>query len=318
MAQTTATVDPQFIAALRHSITGIYFRDVSHFTPEYIQQEFRIAITQPTLVADEEVMGNLLFLIRKWEIRSLRGDVVTLVEQQRLKNRAQISALKTLFAIGTVDDRAKLDSRVAADIERNMVSSGVDDTLEWVNTAARIGGPMSLTALGQLESSATSQQAHLEATKPTDHAGIERCDKLRSGVNKERSVLSRKLRIEALPEAERDLQYLTSYVRRDGHLGYWGFKQMVDHPSPTAVDVVHRFVQSGAERLLPKGGISPERANSVANEYRIQALYLLLAMKVPLAPTEQQLLEAFETANRKAGRPISRPQYDWEDVLDRN
>jgi hypothetical protein len=75
MAQTIDKVDPRFVTSLKRNISGIYFGQVAHYTPAEIEREFRKAVLDDVLVADEEFMHNLLFLVRKREVSSLREDV---------------------------------------------------------------------------------------------------------------------------------------------------------------------------------------------------------------------------------------------------
>src|SRR5579871_4017421 len=84
MAQPPNSVDPQFIDSLKTDISGIYFSQVAHYTPEKIAEEFRKAVRDPALTADEQVMGNLLFLVRKKVVADLREDVARLVASNKL------------------------------------------------------------------------------------------------------------------------------------------------------------------------------------------------------------------------------------------
>ena len=158
MAQSPVSADAQFIDSLKTDISGIYFSQVAHYTPQKISEEFRKAVRDPALVADEIVMANLFFLIRKKTIQGLREDVSRLVAANQLKPGAQVSALKTLYALGGDQERNTADYLVSQALAQLIQAGNPPEASPYVQAADRIGGPRTLIALKQILAEATNRQ----------------------------------------------------------------------------------------------------------------------------------------------------------------
>ncbi len=78
MAQTIQPPDPEFVAALKGDIRGVYFSDVSHYDADKISAEFLSCRRDRSLIEDEQFMDNLIFTgvihakSRKWTVRECR------------------------------------------------------------------------------------------------------------------------------------------------------------------------------------------------------------------------------------------------------
>src|ERR1700730_2059878 len=266
MAQTTISADPDFVGPLKASATGIFFSSVAGFTPEKIEWEFRKAVQDPALVADEKFMANLMFLVRKREVRSLLPDVEAVLSRG-LQPRAEVSALKTLFALGSTREHAMVDDRVSRELHKQ-IQSGADLSLSpFFESSERIGGPQTLRVLQERHGSVLAEQRHAEQAMPNDHVRIKRLDQLRSELDDKTFILSRKLVILAMPEEQLAGEMVGLYLQRSGQLSFWAYKELVDHPTAAIVNGVRAFITQKSDSLLPVGGLSEEQRSAKRLEY---------------------------------------------------
>ena len=311
MAQDVAP-DTAFVTSLKTKITGRFFADVARWQPAKIEAEFRKIAARPELLAEEELMSNLMFLVRKREIKSLVDDVGRLAGQHALKPTAQISALKTMTALGGERDRALADQMFSQLLTASLKEPGRD--LEFVLAAARVGGPETLAVLRRALDAIKHGQQSAERANPPDFIRISQLDKLRSAIDTESFTLNRKLEVLALPESSRALEMTGLYLRRAGYLAYWSYKELVDPATPGEAAGVRRFLKERAETLIPKSAVGEKRATTLA-DIRLRGLCLLEAMK-QAEPAEIRFLEQ-NKAIIDARPEFFRPSHDWEDVLDR-
>ncbi len=301
MAQPPASGDAAFFDSLRTNISGIYFGQVAHYPPEKIRAEFRNAVRDPALLSDETVMANLLFLVRKKAIGDLRDEVSRLVAANRLKPAAQVSALKTLYALGGARERGTADHLVSQALAQLLRADGGIESSPYLEAADRIGGPETLAVLRKLLAQATARQRSAEQRQPGDQAAIGRLDKIRARLEAQVLTLTRKQEVLAKPEPERTADLARAYLRRSAELGCWAYREMLEagrEGTPAAV----REVLAGA-----KG----------ESEIRLRGLALLETMHVPFTPEEQKLFDE-NAATLRTRKAFYYPACDWEDVLDRS
>jgi hypothetical protein len=122
------------------------------------------------------------------------------------------------------------------------------------------------------------------------------------------------MEVTGLPEADQAAAMVNHYLRRSGHLGFWAYKELVDHPTPVAAGAVRAFIHGNVRSLVP-AGLPEEQRSEMVQDLRLRGLCLLEAMKA-LRPEEQEFLARYE-AVLTARKEFFRPGYDWEDVLDR-
>lgn len=311
MTQNTS-VDRAFVQALQSSPTGIYYRDVAHYSSEKIETEFRNATAQPELVADEEFMANVLFLIRKREIRTLHDDVARLIQPGVLKPRASVSALKTMVSLGTPSDMSAVD-RNFSELQRAALKDPhiQAEILPW---AERVGGPQTLAVLRSELVTVTREQRAAESTNSPDFTKVSQLDRVRSSLENQEFVLKRKLEIDGMREPERAFTLTDLYMRRVGHLAIWSYKQLVDNPSPASAAGVRAFMSDSVKGMVPKSA-SGDAGSRLILDLRLRGLCLLLRMG-QATPQETDFIEQYKS--RIEQNPVFyRPNYDWEDVLDR-
>lgn len=317
MAQvsTAPAPDAAFVAILSASIQGIFFSQAAGFSPQKIEEEFRKAVEHSDLLNDETFMSNLLFLVRKREVRALREDVRRLVEGSRLKPAADISAVKSLYALGDAADRAYVDKRVSTELKRCMSAPDAMSLQDIVRWAGRVGGEQTLAVMREYQVEATRRQAEAEKQTPNDFDRIVQIDQLRGRLTNSASELGRKLDLEKLAEPVRAASMTEHYLRRSGHLGYWSYKRLVDQPTDLSIAAVREFLDRKIGSLLPTGGITVEEGEELTRDYRLRGVCLLQAMKAKLTPQENKLL--LENATMlKEREEFFWPKHDWEDVLD--
>lgn len=317
MAQTTTAPAPDaaFVATLRANIQGIYFSTAAGYSPAKIEEEFRKAVQSRELRNDETFMTNLMFLVRKREVSALRDDVRRVVEETRLPPAADISTLKTLYALGDGADRATVDKRVSIDLKRQMVATDALEMSEIVRWGGRIGGEQTLAALRDYQAEATRRQQDAEKTSTNDFERIVKIDQLRNRLTNEVSELGRKLDLEKLPEPVRAASMTEHFLRRSGHLGYWSYKYLVDHPTDLSIAAVREYLDRKIGGLLPLGGISADEGAELTRDYRLRGVCLLQKMKAKMTPQESKML-LDNSAMLKEREEFFWPNHDWEDALD--
>jgi hypothetical protein len=314
MTPQAGTVDPEFVKALSTDIRGIFANQVAHFTPAKIESEFRKAIKVPTLVSDPGFMDNLMFVVRKKNIIALRPDVEAVFNGAELKPPAQISTMKTLYALGSDRERAMVDERLARRIYADLKGGEGTPPSPYLSAAQLIGGSKTLVVLQTLLPDATARQRQAESATPPDHIRIGQLDKVRASIENQAHILSRKLSILSMPQPERDRNLVKLYLQRAGHLGYWGYQELLRRASASSEEAVRAFVAEDLNSILPPAGLTAENRSQRLDQARLRAVLLLREMKASLRPDEQKMLE--ENAALVQGSPAYHP--DWEDVLDRN
>jgi hypothetical protein len=316
MAQIAMSADPDFVAALRTNITGIYYRQVERFTAAQITEEFRKLVRDPVLRTDVEVMPNALFLVRKKDVRGLRDDVLRFVEGDGgLPPVIEASALKTLFALE--GSRDVVDERLSQRLARALESPRAAKTSPYLDAAERIGGPKTLAVLRRGQAETAARQREAEASTPDDHVRIGELDQVRSALETKVDVLSRKLAVLGRPEGDRAAELVALYLRRAVPLDYWAYRELVAAPSPAAVAAVRRTIAGNVEQLLPAGGLSAEERGRRRLDLQLRGILLVSAMKADLTADEQALVTE-QAAMIRARSEFFQPNYDWEDVLDRH
>ena len=316
MAQTIDQADPKFITSLKTNISGIYFQQVAQYTVPLIEKEFRKAVGDPALIDNEEFMRNLFFLVRKREVKNLHDDVWRLVSAKGLKPKAQVSALKTLFALGGENDRAAVDSMVADALAELIQSGRPPESSPYFDAADRVGGVKTLIALKRMFSDAAERQRVAEQKSPDNHAFISQLDKVRATLDKKVFTLSRKQQILAKPDADLTADLARLYLRRSVDLSCWAYRELTHSASPASRATVQTVVATELPSFLPASGIAPDAREKSESDLRLRGIALLQKMGAPLSDEENALLrENFELMRSR--EPFFYPACDWEDILDR-
>lgn len=308
--------DPEFVSNLKKDISGIFFPAADKYSDKQIEDEFRKAVEDRGLLRDEQFVDNLMFLVRKKEVCALRADVERVSSDAALKARAEVSALKTWYACGDQADRDKIDNRLVARLKQQKQRFDELETTPALKWADRIGGPKTMELLKQWHKEVAQKQQEAETQTPDEHMHIGRLDKMRSSLDTKIFDMSRRIGVAGQGEVDRASAMAELYLGRAGMLGYWAYKELVRQPTPGAVQGVRRFVSQKLSTLVPAEGVSQDERSEMLKNNRLRGLCLLQAMGEQLNRTEQAFFDqhAEEVEERKA---YFRPDYDWEDVLDR-
>jgi hypothetical protein len=278
--------DPEFKKALASSIRGLFAVELDRFTPQFVEVEYRKIVRQPDLISNDGIIDNLMFVVRKKDILVLRPDVIDTLRTRQLKPHAELSALKTLYALGSEQDRLFVDDYYAQVLAQDMKSS--DGLPEGpLLAASRIGGQRTLMLLKSLQPEATARQRDAEARTPGNHTRIASLDQVRSSISNEIVVLTRKQAILNAPEPRRTLELFRLARTDSSPFGLWAYRELIDHPSIGRVAAIRQAI-SGQQPIPP------------------DALSILHAMKAPMTPEEDEIL-----------KKQSPPPPDWEAILDR-
>lgn len=315
-SQHSVPADPEFVATLRKNISGIFFASANRYPPDKIEQEFRRAVADRALVADETFMNNLMFIVRKKEVRALHDDVERVLANGGLKASAEVSTMKTLYALGSAKDRRLVDDRLSAQMESQLKRPDALAPSPYLEWADRIGGTKTLDVVKKFQEEADRQQQQAEQTAPDDHVKIGQLDKIRSEAENKVHYLSLKLNVLAMGETDRATEMFRYFLRRTGFLGFLGYKELIDNPTPAAVNAVRGFISHRLGELLPVAGVTPDDRTKLLLDHQLRGTCLLQAMKAKLTPEEEKLL-ADHAPMLGERKEFFRPQYDWEDVLDR-
>lgn len=315
MSQTTSSVDADFVATLQSDISGRYFKSADRFAVEKIEDEFRKAVKDYTLLADEQFMYNLMFLVRKKEVAALLEDVRDVCTRP-LKPRAEVSALKTLYALGTDEDRMSIDDRISRFLQRQLRAGQGIPLSPYLEAAERVGGAKTLTTLKECHSDAAHRQKEAENATPRVPSEIGQLDRIRSTLANQVDSLSTRVRIEGLDKTEAAREMAQHYLQRTTYLEFWSYKQLVDDASPTCIDAVRSFVSRRLGTLMPQSGLSSEAQTAKRLDLRLRGVCLLEAMGASLTAEEQKLLDEHAEMLQERGA-FFRPGYDWGDALDR-
>ena len=279
--------DPAFEKALSTSIRGLFAVELDRFTPQFVESEYRKIVRQPDLVSNDGIMDNLMFVVRKKDILVLRPDVIDTLRGRQLKPHAELSALKTLYALGGEQDRSYVDEHYALLLQKDMKASDGLPEGPFLAAASRIGGDRTLLLLKNFLPEATARQRDAETRTPGNHARIASLDQVRSSISDQIFTLTRKQAILNAPEPRRALE-LFQLARTDSSpFGLWAYRELIDHPSVGRVAAIRQTIV----------GQQPVPAD---------ALTILQAMKAPMSPEEEEILKK---------QPLTPP--DWEAVLDR-
>ena len=316
MAQTTQPPDPQFIETLKGSIKGRFFAGAKKYDVDKIRNEFPNCVADRALVADEQFMDNLMFLVRKREVWSLRADVERVFRDGGLKPEAEVSALKTWYACGDQAERDKIDDLLVRRLTRQKHRFDALETLPALEWADRIGGTKTRDLLKEWHEQAVQEQIEAEKQTPVNHVRIGRLDQRRSSLDTQVFKMSKRIDITGKGEGERAAAMTELYLRQAGQLAYWSYKELVAHPTPAAVQGVRDFLGKKLMTLVPAEGISERERAEMMTDNRLRGLCLLEAMGATLNERERTFFDehAEEVAKRE---DYFRPGYDWEDVLDR-
>jgi hypothetical protein len=301
-------VDQEFLKKLATPINGIYFSQVEHYTPEKIETEFRAIVNDPGLASKTALMANLLFLVRKKEVKALRPDVERVVETLPLEPIALVSAMKTLYAIGDDRDRALVDQRFARRLFSDLKAADGPPS-PFLAAAERVGGAMTLQVLRSAIPDAQAKQRQAEQTTPGNHLKIGQLDKVRAAVENQATTLERKMKILAMPAKEREAAWLRLYLGRAGHLGFWAYQELRRNASPQTADGIRYFLHQELNSVLPPAGLSEQDRNKRLEDLYLRGLLLLKGIGAALTPEEQKLLDEHQ---EQADVHIP----DWEDTLD--
>jgi hypothetical protein len=287
MTPQTNPPDPAFEKALSTSIRGIFAVELDRFTPQFVEIEYRKIVRQPDLVSNDGVIDNLMFVVRKKDILVLRPDVIDTLRGQQLKPHAELSALKTLYALGGEQDRLYVDDHYARRLAQDMKASDGLPEGPFLAAASRIGGQRTLLLLKNLLPEATARQRDAEARTPGNHTRIASLDQVRSSISDQIFILTRKQAVVNAPEPRRTVE-LFQLARTDSTpFGLWAYRELIDHPSVGRVAAIRQAI-FGQQPVPP------------------DALTILQAMKAPMSPEEDEIL--------KKQSPLP---PDWEAVLDR-
>jgi hypothetical protein len=308
--------DQNFVIALKTSISGIYYGQVEHYTAAEVITNYRKAVEDRELLADEVFMQNLHFLVRKKAIVELRGDVERVVASNMLKPQAQVSALKTLFALGDENDRRAVDNMVSQALSGLSKSDGSPGASPYVAAAERIGGPRTLVALQQLLSDAVNRQRASEQHNASEPELIGRLDKERASLEAKVFILHQKLDILSKPQTQRSAELARTYLQRSPELSCWSHEELLSQPSPETAEIVRNVVAHEIPSFLPPRGLDPGDRAKLELDLRLRGLALLQDMKAPLGPEDEKLLNDNQQMIQSRG-PFFHPKCDWEDVLDR-
>lgn len=318
MSQVEQAPDPEFVKALKHNISGIFFADVSEFDADKIKEEFPKCVGDRALLQDEEFMHNLMFMVRKREVCELRQSVERVSHEGALKPRASVSALKTWYACGSEVDRDRIDEQLYARLKGRKQQFDDLEVSPFLKWADRIGGKRTVELLKEWHKEVAQKQKEAETQTPGEHMHIGRLDQMRSSLETKIGIMSRRIDIAGKGEVERASALAELYLRRAaGMLEYWGYRELVGRPTPEAAQGVRSFVNQKLSTLVPAEGLSGDKRSEMLKNYRLRGLCLLKAMGQQLNPTEQAFFDqhAEEVEKRK---DYYYPDYDWEDVLDQH
>jgi hypothetical protein len=315
MPQAADKTDREFVSALRTSISGIYYRQVERYSNAKIIFEYRKAVQDKELLSDDVFMQNLHFLVRKREIVELRGDIAHVVSSNKLKPASQVSALKTLFAIGKEDDRKAIDDTLSQALSALAESGRSDDTSPYIVAADRVGGPKTLAVLHRLLKDAENRQRANEQQSTSEPEYIGQLDKFRSTLDSKLFALRQKLEILAKPQPERTADLARAYLQRSPELSCWSRKLLLGQSFPEGAGIVRNLINHEIPSFLPPAGLEPRERAQLQLDLKLRGLAILQDMQSTLEPQEEQLLHD----NRQliqSREPFFHPRCDWEDILD--
>jgi hypothetical protein len=287
MTPQTNPPDPEFKKALASSIRGLFAVELDRFTPQFVEVEYRKIVRQPDLISNDGIIDNLMFVVRKKDILVLRPDVIDTLRTRQLKPHAELSALKTLYALGSEQDRLFVDDHYAQVLAQDMKSSDGLPEGPLLPAASRIGGQRTLMLLKSLLPEATARQRDAEARTPGDHTRIASLDQVRSSIANQITFLTRKQTVLNAPEPRRTLELLRLARTDSSPFGLWAYRELIDHPSIGRVATIRQAIFG--EKPIPA-----------------DVLTMLRAMKAPMSPEEDEIL-----------KKQSPPPPDWEAILDR-
>jgi hypothetical protein len=310
--QATEPVDADFVKALSSGIHGIFSTQIQRFDSPKVEAEFRKAVHDPKLSADERFMDNLMFVVRKKNIVALRADVETALNSLPLKPDPEVSAMKTLYALGGDRERSIVDERFARKLFAELKSSEIPAG-PYLPNAERVGGARTLAVLQNSLTDAQNRQKQAEQNTPSDHVRIGQLDKVRSSIELQALMLSRKAKLLAQPSPQREHDMVRLAMERTGHLSFWAYREAIRLATPATPGAVREFLTQEIQAVVPKAGLSPEQRDQQLQQTRLRAVLLLEDIHAALQPEEKKLLEE-NAALIKENPGMYKP--DWEKVLD--
>ncbi|MFQ5462501.1 MAG: hypothetical protein ACE5E5_07720 [Phycisphaerae bacterium] len=316
MAQTTTQPEPDFVTTLKADIHGVYYSQAEAFSNETIIREFRKAVQDHALLADEGFMDNLMFLVRKKEVSELADDAAEVLRKGSLKPVAEASAMKTVHALGGDQERQEVDVRLSKQLKRDLRDIAGISTSPHLAAADGVGLKQTLEVINGGLTEAVKQQREAERATPDDHVLIGRLDQGRSLLETKAFVLTRKLEALAQDDVQRATLMAEFYLKPTRHLDAWAYKELVRNPSADTIDAVRKFVSQRLSTLIPSGLKDKERTN-LRLQAQLRGVCLLETMRATLTEVEQKLLVEHEEMLNQQTR-FFRPAFDWEDVLDRD
>jgi hypothetical protein len=312
LMQAAEPVDPEFVKALSTSIRGMFAVQIDRFPPQKIETEFRKAVNDSKLTSNEGFLVNLMFVVRKKDIIALRPDVQNALRNIEMKPLAEISTLKTLYALGDDRDRAIVDEQFARRLFDELRNAPAAPG-PYLAAAEKIGGVKTKAVLDAALPQAAARQQDAERSEPGNHVRIGQLDKIRMSIQVQAVTLSRKQAALALAPAQRDVELEKLYLRKAGGLAPWAYRELVRLHSPQTPGTLRAFVAQDLGSILPASGVTPEARASSVEQARLRTAILLQDIKAPLLPDEQKLLEQ-DAATIAQSPEAFRP--DWEAVLD--
>lgn len=315
MTANVTSADPEFISVLKSDIQGMYWSEAAKFTPEQIEREYRNIVQDHKLRGKEGLMSNLMFMVRKREVTALRDDVFQEYRVGNLPPEAVLSAAKTVVAIGGDRERETVDRDWADKLRKEWQRpDGLTDS-RTLDVADRVGGEKTLAALNELYPQAQQSQKEAETAPSPDFEEIKRLDRIRSAIATKRTILEKRLQVQALGQKERMTELASLFVGRQRFHEAWAYKALRAAPADDAIVGV-RAAMNRAASLVPQRGLPAEQREAYLLDARLRAVCLLEELKAALTVEEQTLLA--DNADRiRANESLYRPAYDWEDVLDR-
>jgi len=308
-------VDPEFVTTLKGDIQGMFWPEAAKYTPEQIEREFRNAVADRQLMGDERFTANLMFIVRKREVTTLRDDVFQEYRAGGSPPEARVSAMKTVYAICGDRERETVDRDVADQLRKEFHSSAELTGSRVLEVADRVGGAKTLAALQEIHPEAQKAQREAEASPNPDFEEIKRLDRIRSKLETKIAVLDTKQKTLGLGPAERQAALAEFFVGRRRFCEAWAYKYLLDSPADESAAGVRAALQR-VTTLVPQQGLPAERRAAYVRDARLRGVCLMELQGAQLSADERRLLQ--ENAELiRANEALYRPNYDWEDVLDR-
>jgi hypothetical protein len=308
-------VDPEFVTTLKGDIQGVFWSEAAKYPPETIAREFRNAVDDRQLMTDERFAANLMFIVRKRDVVSLRDEVFREYRAGGLPPEARISATKTAYAIGGQREREVIDRDLANRLGKDYESSaGLTDS-RALDISDGVGGAKTLAALKEIHPQVQKAQREAEAGESPDFDEIKKLDRIRSTLETKIAILELKQKTLAQKPQDRLASMAELYLGRRRFHEAWAYKYLLNSPQDEAIVGVRAALVRVAS-LVPQKGLPAERREAYVRDARLRGVCLLELLGARLNENERNWLT--ENAELiQANEALYRPNYDWEDVLDR-